>query len=71
MVPRISDLDALASSTSGKVEIETLDDGREGQVVERLLKAAGVCPPPVLDYLDRLFHYCVASDWGRKPVAAQ
>ena len=28
-------------------------------------------PPPVLDYLDRLFHYCVASDWGRKPVSAQ
>ena len=27
-------------------------------------------PPPVLDYLDRLFHYCVASDWGRKPVSA-
>jgi long-chain acyl-CoA synthetase len=38
---------------------------------ERLLGAAGVCPPPVLDYLDRLFHYCVASDWGRKPVPAQ
>ena len=38
---------------------------------ERLLLPAGVCPPPVLDYLDRLFHYCVASDWGRKPVAAQ
>jgi thioester reductase-like protein len=36
---------------------------------ERLLGPAGVCPPPVLDYLDRLFHYCVASDWGRKPVA--
>ena len=35
---------------------------------ERLLEPAGVCPPPVLDYLDRLFHYCVASDWGRKPV---
>ena len=29
------------------------------------------CPPPVLDYLDRLFNYCVASDWGRKPVPAQ
>jgi magnesium chelatase subunit I len=40
VVPRISDLEALASSTSGKVEIETLDDGREEQVVERLLKAA-------------------------------
>jgi hypothetical protein len=25
----------------------------------------------VLEYLDRLFNYCVASDWGRKPVAAQ
>src|SRR5260221_4174394 len=31
VVPRISDLEALAASTSGKVEIETLDDGREGQ----------------------------------------
>src|ERR1039457_5865894 len=38
---------------------------------ERLLQPAGVCPPPVLDYLDRLFHYCIASDWGRKPVVAQ
>ena len=39
---------------------------------ERLLHPAEVSPPPVLDYLDRLFHYCVASDWGRKPpVPAQ
>jgi thioester reductase-like protein len=37
---------------------------------ERLLQPAGVSPPPVLDYLDRLFHYCVNSDWGRKPVSA-
>src|SRR5580658_2473545 len=36
---------------------------------DRLLGPVGVCPPPVLDYLDRLFQYCVASDWGRKPVA--
>src|ERR1700689_2524796 len=28
---------------------------------DRLLAPSGVCPPPVLDYLDRLFHYCVAS----------
>jgi len=40
IVPRVSDLDALAASTSGKVEIETLEEGREGQVVENLLKAA-------------------------------
>jgi magnesium chelatase subunit I len=39
-VPRVSDLDALASSTSGKVEIETVDEGRDEQVVERLLSAA-------------------------------
>jgi magnesium chelatase subunit I len=40
VVPRVSDLDALAASTSGKVEIETLDDGRDGQIVEHLVKAA-------------------------------
>jgi magnesium chelatase subunit I len=40
VVPRISDLDALASSTAGKVEIESLEEGRDDQVVERLLKAA-------------------------------
>lgn len=38
---------------------------------ERLLQPAGLNPPPVLDYLDRLFHYCVASEWGRKPISAQ
>jgi long-chain acyl-CoA synthetase len=38
---------------------------------ERLLEPAAVRPPHVLEYLDRLFNYCVASDWGRKPVAAQ
>ena len=38
---------------------------------DRLLGAAGIYPPLVLDYLDRLFHYCVASEWGRKPVPAQ
>jgi len=38
---------------------------------ERLLAEAGIHPPHVLDYLDRLFNYCVASDWGRKPVPVQ
>ena len=38
---------------------------------DRLLQPAGVSPPPVLEYLDRLFEYCVASDWGRKPISAQ
>jgi thioester reductase-like protein len=38
---------------------------------ERLLGPAGITPPPVLDYLDRLFNYCVASEWGRRNVTAQ
>jgi magnesium chelatase subunit I len=40
--PRVCDLDAIASSTSGKVEIETLDEGRDEQVLERLVKSAVV-----------------------------
>ena len=38
---------------------------------ERLLGPAGIYAPPVLEYLDQLFNYCIASDWGRKPVSAQ
>jgi magnesium chelatase subunit I len=40
VVPRVSDLDALVSSTAGKIEFETLDDGREEQVLERIVKAS-------------------------------
>ncbi|HKY16417.1 MAG TPA: sigma 54-interacting transcriptional regulator [Microthrixaceae bacterium] len=40
VVPRVSDLEALAASTSGKIEIETLEDGREGQIIDHLLRAA-------------------------------
>jgi magnesium chelatase subunit I len=38
--PRVSDLDALAASTMGKIEIETLEDGREEQIAENLLRSA-------------------------------
>jgi magnesium chelatase subunit I len=38
VVPRVTDLDALASSTSGKVEIETLEDGSDERVIDRLVK---------------------------------
>ncbi len=40
VVPRISDLDALVSSSAGKIEIETVDDGREGQVLDRIMKTS-------------------------------
>ncbi len=38
-VPRVSDLDSLAASTQGKVEVEAIDE-REGNVIDRLLKAS-------------------------------
>jgi magnesium chelatase subunit I len=40
VVPRVCDLDALAASTTGKLEIETIEDGREGQIVDVILKSA-------------------------------
>jgi len=39
-VPRISDLQSLVSSTQGKVEIETLEEGREEVLLQQLVSAA-------------------------------
>ncbi len=39
-VPRISDLQALVSSTQGKVEIESIEEGREEIILGQLLNAA-------------------------------
>src|SRR5213078_1774254 len=38
VVPRVTDLESLASSTSGKVEIETLEEGSDERVIDRLVK---------------------------------
>ena len=40
VVPRVDDLDALTASSSGKIEIESLDEGREGAIFENLVKGA-------------------------------
>ncbi|NOX29352.1 MAG: magnesium chelatase [Actinobacteria bacterium] len=40
VVPRVSDLDALAASTSGKIEIESMEDGRDGQIIDHMLRQA-------------------------------
>ncbi len=39
-VPRVSDLQALVSSTQGKVEIESLEEGREQILLSQLVSAA-------------------------------
>ena len=40
IVARVDDLDALAASSIGKIEIEALDDGREGVIFDNLVKGA-------------------------------
>ena len=40
VVPRVSDLEALVSSTAGKVEIEAIEEGRDAQIVEQIMKGA-------------------------------
>ncbi len=40
VVPRVTDLDALSASTAGKVEIETLEEGRETEILQRLVSSA-------------------------------
>ena len=40
VVPRVDDLDALAASSGGKIEIESLDEGREGAIFDNLVQAA-------------------------------
>ncbi len=39
IVPRVSDLDALMASIAGKVEIEALDEGRDGEIIDHLINA--------------------------------
>jgi magnesium chelatase subunit I len=40
VVPRVSDLSAMAASSSGKIEIDSLDDGRDGAILESLVKSS-------------------------------
>jgi magnesium chelatase subunit I len=40
IVARVDDLDALAASSIGKIEIEALEDGREGVIFDNLIKGS-------------------------------
>ncbi len=40
IVARVDDLDALPASSQGKIEIEALEEGRDGIILETLLKGA-------------------------------
>ena len=77
VVPRVSDLDALVSSTSGKVEFETLDDGREEQVLERIVKGAVLevfrsrCRPETLTGLVDSFEEGLVAHTGDDMAATE
>ncbi len=40
VVPRVSDLPFVIPALSGKVELETVEDGRDEQIIDKLLQAA-------------------------------
>jgi magnesium chelatase subunit I len=64
VVPRVSDLEALVSSTAGKVEIEALEEGRDGQVVDRLIKQATLTVFKAHCPMDQLRDVVTAFDEG-------
>jgi magnesium chelatase subunit I len=77
VVPRVSDLEALAASTAGKVEFETVDDGREEQVLDRIVKAAvletfrAMCKPEKLTELVTAFDEGLIVHTGDDVPAAE
>ncbi len=40
VVPRVGDLEALVATTSGKIEFETMEDGREAEILNHLVQSA-------------------------------
>jgi len=40
VVPRVCDLEALPAATAGKIEIESIEEGREGQILDQLIRTA-------------------------------
>jgi magnesium chelatase subunit I len=77
VVPRVSDLDALVPSTAGKIEFETVDDGREEQVLDRIVKAAvletfrATCTPEKLSTLVSAFDEGLVVHTGDDVPAAE
>ncbi len=40
VVPRVCDLDALIASTAGKIEVDALEEGRDAEVIDHLVRSA-------------------------------
>ncbi len=59
-VPRVSDLDSLAASTAGKIEVDSIDEGRDGLIIGRM----------VAESVLTVFRSRVPMDTVREVVAA-
>ena len=64
VVPRVCDLGALAASTSGKVEVESLEEGREGVILDNLIKASVLTVFKELVSLDKVRDVVAAFEEG-------
>ena len=67
VVPRICDLEALPASTAGKVEIESLEEGRDGQIIDQLINGAVLSVFRERVAPEHLLNVVEAFD-GREPV---
>ncbi|MCC6236907.1 MAG: sigma 54-interacting transcriptional regulator [Dehalococcoidia bacterium] len=70
VVPRISDLPFVMPSLAGKVELDTVEEGRDAQVLERLIQGAVVavfnrrCDVTDLDEIVQAFKSGLSVDTG-------
>ncbi|HSO94578.1 MAG TPA: sigma 54-interacting transcriptional regulator [Acidimicrobiia bacterium] len=77
VVPRVSDLEALVASTAGKLEFETVEDGREEQVLDRIVKAATLdtfrarCRPEKLTQVVTAFENGLVVNAGADVASAE
>ncbi|NQY55730.1 MAG: magnesium chelatase [Ilumatobacteraceae bacterium] len=76
IVARVDDLDALAASSMGKIEIETLEEGREGAIMDNLVKGSvltvfkDVVPPELTRAVVDAFEEGVVAHTGESVSSA-
>ena len=80
IVARVDDLDALAASSIGKIEIEALEDGREGAIFDSLVKGAVLtvfkervdpsCTTPIVDVFEEGLVVHTGEDMTSDELAA-
>ena len=65
VVPRVCDLESLVASTAGKIEIESLEEGRDEAIIQNLVKGALLLVFKERFNLGSLLEVIAAFDEGR------